>query len=164
MDNLETYSQLIEGAIQDLGIDPTVCRTDSPNKWHLHRGQAQVVMVLRQSRTHKAELRDTLVVVSPVVVVPKEDAKRQKLYQFLLGTSHQMITESFSIAKESDGTEVAYISTTYFIEEMSRSEVSSLLDSTSYYAYKFSEELRSEYMNEPKTSNKERPPFNLEEE
>ncbi len=162
MEKLEEYSQLIEDALQSLGIDPTVCRTDAPNKWHLHRGQAQVVMVLRQSRTHKGELRDSLVIVSPVVIVPKEENRRMKLYQFLLATSHQMITESFSIAKEPDGTEVAYLSATYFVGEMDKTEIAFLLDSASFYAYKFSAQLRAEFMGEQKVQD-DLPPFQLNE-
>lgn len=162
MENLEKYSQMVEEAIQALGIDPSVCRTDAPNKWHLHRGQAQVVMVLRKSRTHKGEERDSLVIVSPVVVVPKEENRRMKLYQFLLGTSHQMITESFSIAKEADGTEVAYLSSTYYIGEMRKEEVAFMLDSASFYAYKFSEQLRAEFMGEQKVKD-DMPPFQLDE-
>jgi hypothetical protein len=158
---MNQYIEIVEEAIQSLGIDPTVCRTEELNKWRLHRGQAQVVMMLRKSRTHKGEDRDTLVLVSPVVVVPKEERLKIRLYQFLLTTSHKLITESFSFAKEEDGTEVAYISATYFIGEMRLEEVSFMLDSMSYYAYKFSEELRAEYMGQG--SNKEElPPFQLD--
>jgi hypothetical protein len=162
MENLNKYIQLVEDAIIELGVDPAVCRTELPNKWHLHRGQAQVVLMVRKSRTHKGEERDTLVIVSPVVVVPQEEKLKQKLYQFLLSTSHQMITEAFSIAKEANGTEVAYISSTYFIDEMNKEEVAFMLDSMSFYAYKFSEELRAEFMGQ-KPANKETKPFSLED-
>ena len=158
---MNQYIEIVESAIQSLGIDPMVCRTDEPNKWRLHRGQAQIVMMLRKSRTHKGEERDTLVLVSPVVVVPKEERLKMRLYQFLLMTSHKLITESFSFAKEADGTEIAYISSTYFIGEMRLEEVSFMLDSLSYYAYKFSEELRTEYMGQG-SSKEELPPFQLD--
>lgn len=158
---MNQYIEIVEKAIQSLGIDPAVCRTDQAHKWHLHRGQAQIVMMLRKSRTHKGEERDTLVLVSPVVVVPKEERLKMRLYQFLLMTSHKLITESFSFAKEEDGTEVAYISSTYFIGEMRLEEVSFMLDSLSYYAFKFSEELRAEYMGQG-SSKEELPPFQLD--
>ncbi len=159
---MNKYTEIVEEAIKSLGIDPTVCRTDLPNKWHLHRGEAQIVAIQRQSHTHKGEDRDTLVLVSPVVIVPQDEKQKMRLYQFLLATSHQMITESFSIAKEASGTEVAYISSTYFIEDMTVQEVAFMLDSLSFYAYKFSEELRAEFMGE-KAGREETPPFKLED-
>jgi len=158
---MNQYIEIVENAIQSLGIDPTVCRTEEPHKWHLHRGQAQIVMMLRKSRTHKGEERDTLVLVSPVVIVPKEERLKLRLYQLLLKTSHQLITDSFSIATESDGTEVGYISSTYFIGEMRPEEVSFMLDSLSFYAYKFSEELRAEFMAETSIP-EDLPPFQLD--
>jgi hypothetical protein len=162
MEKLSDYTSLIEAAISSLGVDPAVCRTEQSNKWHLHRGQAQVVLMIRKSRTHKSVEKDTVVMVSPVVVVPQDDILRQKLYQLLLATSHQMVTESFSIAKEANGTEVAYLSSTYFIEDMNSADVAFMLDSLSYYALKFSEELRAEFMGQKK-NNEETKPFKLED-
>jgi hypothetical protein len=162
MEKLSDYTSLIEAAISSLGVDPAVCRTEQSNKWHLHRGQAQVVLIIRKSRTHKSVEKDTVVMVSPVVVVPQDDILRQKLYQLLLATSHQMVTESFSIAKEANGTEVAYLSSTYFIEDMNSEEIAFMLDSLSYYALKFSEELRAEFMGQKK-NNEETKPFKLED-
>ena len=162
MEKLSDYTSLIEAAISSLGVDPAVCRTEQSNKWHLHRGQAQVVLMIRKSRTHKSVEKDTVVMVSPVVVVPQDDILRQKLYQLLLATSHQMVTESFSIAKEANGTEVAYLSSTYFIEDMNSADVAFMLDSLSYYALKFSEELRAEFMGQKK-NNGETKPFKLED-
>jgi hypothetical protein len=162
MEKLNDYIALVEEGIKLLGVDPAVCRTELPHKWNLHRGQAQVVLIVRKSRTHKGMERDTLVLVSPVVIVPQDEKLKNKLYHYLLSTSHQMITEAFSIARESNGTEVGYISSTYFIEDMTKEEVAFMLDSLSFYAYKFSEELRAEFMGH-KTSNIEMKPFTLED-
>ncbi len=162
MEKLSSYISLVENAISNLGVDPAVCKTDQSNKWHLHRGQAQVVLMVRKSRTHKGTEKDTIVMVSPVVVVPQDDKLKQKLYQLMLATSHQMITEAFSIAKEANGTEVAYLSSTNFIEDMNSEEIAFMLDSMSYYALKFSEELRSEFMGQKK-NNEETKPFKLED-
>lgn len=51
MKQLADYYATIEAAIQKLGVDPKVCRTDKENRWHLHRGNAQVVVLLRESTT-----------------------------------------------------------------------------------------------------------------
>jgi hypothetical protein len=162
MEKLNEYISLVETAISSLGVDPAICRTENPNKWHLHRGQAQVVLILRKSRTHKGTEKDTIVMVSPVVEVPKNENQKQRLYQLLLLNSHQMITEAFSIAKEGNASEVAYLSSTYFIEDMNSAEIAFMLDSLSYYALKFSEELRSEFMGQKK-ENMDSKPFKLEE-
>lgn len=162
MEKLNEYISLVETAISSLGVDPAVCRTENTNKWHLHRGQAQVVLILRKSRTHKGTEKDTIVMVSPVVEVPKDENQKQKLYQLLLLNSHQMIAEAFSIAKEGNESEVAYLSSTYFIEDMNSAEIAFMLDSLSYYALKFSDELRSEFMG-LKKENMDSKPFRLED-
>lgn len=162
MEKLQEYALLVESAISSLGVNPEICRTELPNKWHLHRGQAQVVLMLRKSRTHKSMEKDTIVMVSPLVVVPQDEKLKQKLYQLLLSTSHQMVAESFSIAKEPNGTEIAYLSATNFIGEMSGGEIAFMLDSLSFYALKFAEELRDEFMGQKK-SNDVTKPFTLED-
>jgi hypothetical protein len=73
-----------------------------------------------------------------------------------------MIAEAFSIAKEGNESEVAYLSSTYFIEDMNSAEIAFMLDSLSYYALKFSDELRSEFMG-LKKENMDSKPFRLED-
>lgn len=141
MQHLEKFQPIVEGAIAQLGVDPKTCRTDDPLKWYLHRGRAQVVMFLRQSTTHTDDKRDALVIVAPIIPLPQDEEKQLKLYDYALKMSHKLVSESFSSAEG-----WLYLSTTYFIGEDREADVAALLDSLSYYAQLFVEELRREYV------------------
>ncbi|MCP4438915.1 MAG: YbjN domain-containing protein [Aureispira sp.] len=143
---MEKYIEVIESAIEQLGVDIKKCRTQDPHKWHLHRGKAQVIIFLRESQVHTGDKRPTMVIVSPILPVPEEEATRNKLYGILLETSHKMITESFSTAEG-----WVYMSTTYYLEEVNQKEAAYLLDSLSYYAQMFTTELRKGFVKEEKT-------------
>lgn len=138
---MEKYKEVIESAIEQLGVDIKKCRTNDPNKWHLHRGTAQIIVFLRESQVHTGDKRPTMVIVSPILPIPEEEAVRNKLYGILLETSHKMITESFSIAEK-----WVYMSTTYYMEELNQKEAAYLLDSLSYYAQMFATELRKGFL------------------
>ncbi|AFC26084.1 YbjN domain-containing protein [Saprospira grandis] len=166
MKQLADYYATIEAAIQKLGVDPKVCRTDKENRWHLHRGNAQVVVLLRESTTFEQKKRPSLVIVSPIVVVPAAIEARQELMELILKTNHQLITESFSMTREQAGHEVVYLSSTYFIEEMSVEEIEYSLSSQSYFALQFTSLLRKRFMgiDDKETSKKEHTPFKLDDE
>ena len=87
------HAEAIEAAIEQLGVDPKVCRTDDPTKWYLHRGEAQVVMLLRESKTHTGDNRETLVIVAPILPLPEGDEQKYELYNYLLTMTHKMVTE-----------------------------------------------------------------------
>lgn len=138
---MEKYIKVLESAIEQLGVDIKKCRTKDPHKWHLHRGDAQVIIFLRESQVHTGDKRPTMVIVSPILPVPEEEETRNKLFGILLETSHKMITESFSIADK-----WVYMSTTYYMEELNQKEAAYLLDSLSYYAQMFTTELRKGFL------------------
>lgn len=162
MENLETYKEIVEAAIFTLGVDASVCRTDEPGKWNLHRGQAQIFLMLRKSKNHLGEEKDTLIMVSPIISIPQREKSRYKLLDYLLKISHKLILETFSIAVESDGKEVAYLSSTCFISQRSIEEIAAMLDSLSFYAYKFQQELEEEFSSRTQEESQIQP-FMLEE-
>lgn len=105
-------------------------------------------------------------IVSPIVVVPAAIEARQELMELILKTNHQLITESFSMTREQAGHEVVYLSSTYFIEEMSVEEIEYSLSSQSYFALQFTSLLRKRFMgiDDKETGKKEHTPFKLDDE
>jgi hypothetical protein len=73
------------------------------------------------------------------VPVPASIELRHRLYEFLMQVNHQLVTESFSVSDDQ-----VYMRTTYFMEELTDTEVARLIDNLSYYAQYFIGELEQE--------------------
>ncbi len=140
MSLLEKYFKIAEGAIESLGVNIKEARTEEPNKWYLHRGKADVVVFVRESKLHTDSTAFTLVMLAPICTLPENPAKAQELKDKLLSTNHLFISERFSIA---DG--VVYLAATAFMEGLNESLAAKLLDSMSYYAQGFAAQFGFEY-------------------
>ncbi len=140
MSLLEKYYKMVEGGIERLGVNPKTCRTDEPNKWYLHRGDADVVVFVRESMMYNDTKKFTLVMVSPLLRLPQNPEKRMALLTHAMNTNHQFINERFS--SDSD---VLYMSSTIFLDDTNDASISMLLDSMSFYAQAFGNEFATLY-------------------
>lgn len=134
---LEFHRQLINDAILSLGIDPKICQQgNDPNIWQLHRGTAQIILAAQDSTTHLEDKIPTISMMSPIVQLPENLEQQLEIYEFLLETNHQLITETFSISNR-----WVILSATYYLDDIRRQEVMQLLDSLSFHAQKFGQEM-----------------------
>jgi hypothetical protein len=130
---LESHRQLINDAILSLGIKPNICQQENnPNLWKLHRGTAQVIIVVQESTNHLEDKIPTISMMSPILQVPTDFEQTKSLHQFILESNHKLITESFSISNQ-----WLILSTTYYLEDMRRQEIIQMLDALSYHAQSF---------------------------
>lgn len=130
---LEFHRQLVNDAILSLGIQPSICQqANDPNMWKLHRGNAQILIYAQNATNHVQDEIPTLTILSPVLQLPADYARLEEVYAFLLDANRQLITESFSLSNR-----WIVLSTTYFLEEMSRAEIVHLLDALSFHAESF---------------------------
>ena len=138
---LDVHRQLVNEAILSLGIQPSICQqADDPNLWKLHRGGTQVLLAAQTSTNHVNDEVPTLTIMAPILRLPEGFERLEAVYAFLLEANHQLITESFSV---SEGWVV--LSTTYFLEDLSRSEVMHLLDALSFHAQSFAKTFTEEF-------------------
>lgn len=140
MSLIQKYYKTVEGAIERLGVNIKQCKTEEPNKWFLHRGKADVVVFVRESKLHTESKIFTLVMLSPIIKLPENAEKIQQLKDKLLATNHIFISERFSIADN-----VVYLTTTAFMEGLTETVAANLLDSMTYYAQGFSAQFELEY-------------------
>ncbi len=140
MSLLESYYKIAEGAISSLGVNLKDARTDEPNKWFLHRGKADIVVIVRQSKLHTDNTAYTLVMLAPICTLPENPAKAQELKDKLISTNHLFIAERFSIAEN-----VVYLAATALMEGLTEPVAIKLLDSLSYYAQGFAAQYQLEY-------------------
>jgi hypothetical protein len=142
MSLLEKYYKTVEDAIQRVGVDPKTCRTDQANKWFLHRGAADVVIFVRESLMYNDTRRYTVVTLSPVFLMPVDmsDEMKSKLQTHLLEVNHKFITERFSIDEN-----VVFLSATTFLDDVDDVSLSIIIDSQSFYAQGFAQELQATF-------------------
>ncbi|MGH1336688.1 MAG: YbjN domain-containing protein [Aureispira sp.] len=138
---LESHRQLINDAILSLGIDPSICQqTDAPNIWQLHRGTAQIIIAAQDSATHLEDTVATVSMMSPLVQLPENYEQLTAIYDYLLEKNHLLITETFSLSNR-----WIILSSTYYLDDMRRQEVMQLLDSLSFHAQKFGQEITEQF-------------------
>lgn len=134
---LESHRQLINDAILSLGIDPKICQQEgTPNIWQLHRGTAQIILAAQDSTNHLQDQVATVSMMSPLVQLPEEFERLTELYAYLLDKNHLLITETFSLSNR-----WIILSATYYLDDMRRQEVMQLLDSLSFHAQQFKQEV-----------------------
>ncbi len=135
---LKKHTKMVNAAIESMGIDPKVCADEqNDNVWKLHRGEAQMILVLQESNIYGESIVPTISMMSPVLKATTDSEKRLKLYQNLLEINHKLTTETFSV---SNGWVV--LSATYYIEDMTIHELRQMLESISYHAQYFLEQMK----------------------
>ena len=130
---LAKHTKLVNDAIESMGVDPKICVDENtPNVWKLHRGEAQVIMVLQDSTIYPEAVVPTLSIMSPVAQATQEPNERLKLYQHLLEVNHKLATETFSVSND-----WVILSATCYMEDATQFAIRQLLDSLSYHAQQF---------------------------
>jgi hypothetical protein len=130
---LESHRQLINDAILSLGIKPDICQQESnPNLWKLHRGTAQIIIVVQESTNHVEDKVPTISMMSPILQIPTDFEQIEAFQKFILESNHKLITESFSISNQ-----WLILSTTYYLDDMRRQEIIQMLDALSFHAQSF---------------------------
>jgi hypothetical protein len=85
---LESHRQLINDAILSLGIKPEICQQENnPNLWKLHRGTAQIIIVVQESTSHLEDKVATISMMSPILQIPLDFEQTPALHQFILETN-----------------------------------------------------------------------------
>jgi len=129
---LRKHNRLVNEAIKSLGINPKVCKDDTPNVWRLHRDEAQIIIILQESKVFKDRTVPTVTMMSPISQVTKDPNERLKLFDYILQLNHKLTTETFSLSND-----WLILSSTYYIDEMEPKEIAQMLDSLSFHAAQF---------------------------
>lgn len=142
MKRLRRHIFFVEEAIQQMGIDPALCRTkESRIRWEMHRSDSQILIFLREGLSNSEDTKEVLVITSPIMPLPKDPEKRMQCMEQLMQLNHRLIRETLSIMND-----WIFISASNYIEFLTEEEVVSLLDSLSFYAHKFSVQFKEAYM------------------
>ena len=101
-------------------------RTGQPNQWHLHRGDADIVLHLRADAN--------LLLLSPLYMLPTDAVEKTELMEALLEMNHLFRNESFSLDKTE---QVIYFKEQVNIAKKNVSEVYKMIDNFGILAMRF---------------------------
>lgn len=138
---LESHIQLVNDAIQSLGIDPDKCQQkEHRNTWKLHRGEVQMILIVQESLSFNESKTATLAAMCPLIRVDNKLSKDNQFYKFILELNHKLITESFSLSND-----WLILSAAYYIDNMRRPEIVTMIESLSYHAEKINEIIANKF-------------------
>lgn len=140
MNILESERQLINDAINSIGLASEKSKQSDNDIWNLHRGNIQLIVVAQTTELHNETKKSTICMMSPIVNIPEDFPKKLELYEFILDANHKFNTESFSISNQ-----WLILSSNYFLSDMRLPEIVQMLESTSFYAQKFWEVLHDKF-------------------
>ncbi len=101
MADLQSYYDIVEGAIQQIGIEPTQCRGQEPGSWTLYKGDIEVWIDLWEIEQGTAEQPNKLPyfqVMSPLLEIPAHVSPA--FYREVLEINHKLYGVAFSIQKD----------------------------------------------------------------
>ncbi len=140
MNILESERQLINDAIISIGLAPEKSKQEDNDIWNLHRGAIQLIVVAQKTELHNGSHKSTICMMSPIVKIPEDFPQKLAFYEFILDANHRFNTESFSLSNN-----WLILSSNYFLSDMRLTEIVQMLESTSFFAQKFSEILNDKF-------------------
>jgi hypothetical protein len=138
-DLLKSYVPAVEDAISALGIPIESARTDKPYNWSLKKGSLSLWVVLKQTAAF-AGSKGLLVMISPIMKVPTDPAKKAALTEELMKMNHNASITSFSIKEDH-----IYLLANRFVTGMDKDEILEMLKEIGTYGDYFDDQLKAKY-------------------
>ncbi|MCC7303675.1 MAG: YbjN domain-containing protein [Bacteroidia bacterium] len=140
MQPIQTYYNMVEDIIRNLGVDPAICRGEIAGQWNLKRGSANIWVDVWQTKDQQGNLQDYgyIQVMAPVCEVP---VNNQHLFtKELLEINHNLYGVSFTIFKE-----WAYIKSIRELDGLDQNEAQAMFNRIGSYADEYDDRLKQKY-------------------
>ncbi|MBD3639250.1 MAG: YbjN domain-containing protein [Crocinitomicaceae bacterium] len=135
MSNIQTYYDMVESCIRQLGVDPATCRGDRPGAWSLVRGSAKVYIDCWHI---ESQGRPYFQVMSPVMKVPEQN--KETFFYDLLSFNDKLFSCAFSIYNE-----WAWIKMIRECDGLDASETLAIIQRVGAYADQYDDLLKQHY-------------------
>jgi len=146
--DLQSYFDIVESGIADLGVNPADCRGDNPGQWNLKKGDTLVWIDLWWI---ESEGRPYFQVMSPIFAVPTDEKTKNAIFAELLEINDTLFGVAFTVYNEN-----IYIKVIREVDGMDKAESLSLLLRVGNYADLFRKDLSEKHqINIPNQSNAE---------
>ncbi|MBO6517227.1 MAG: YbjN domain-containing protein [Bacteroidia bacterium] len=146
---LKPFYEVVEDAIQTLGVDPETTRCEDVGQWILEREDIEVYIDVWQPMEHNQweyfkEEEPTAIfqVVAPVCYLPESKEERFAFMEEVLYINHHMFYGSFTVNMDEG---MAAIRFKRLLEGANRVEMIEPIESISFYADNLSKYLTNKY-------------------
>ena len=133
MEDLTAYYQVVEDAINQLGVNAEEARGENNGEWNLKRGTASVWIDLWYIEDEGGAYFQ---VMAPIMTLPEDETNQQKLAMELLKINYTLFGVAFAIHE--DG---IYLKNIREVEELDVSEVIYMIGRCGNYADNYNDEL-----------------------
>lgn len=133
--DLSPYYKVVEDAIQQLGIDPALCRGEKGGQWNLKKNDVNVWIDLWYI---EREQRPYYQVMAPILQLPADN--REKLYEELLQINDSLYGVAFTLYKD-----WVYLKVIREVEGMDDKEAFAMLTRIGNYADVYKQDLHDKY-------------------
>ncbi|MDQ3046250.1 MAG: YbjN domain-containing protein [Bacteroidota bacterium] len=135
MENLQTYFEMVDQSIRDLGVDPALCRGEKAGQWSLKKGSASVWVDIWHI---EQENRGYFQVLAPVMQIPPTN--QQAFFQELLELNYTLYGVAF--VKFNDW---IYVKLIRECEGLEQKEVAATMNRVGWYADEYDDKLKLKY-------------------
>ena len=141
MQPITYYHEIVERVIQELGVDPKLCRGQAPGQWNMKLGSASVWIDVFQSKDAQGNYINDgyLQIMAPVMNIPP--TRQEEFFKELLELNHSLYGVGFTVFKEG-----IYIKSIRELEGLEYTEVRSTFNRVGYYADDFDDKLKAKYI------------------
>ncbi len=133
MEDLNAYYEIVEKAINELGVNAEEARGENEGEWNLKRGTASVWIDLWYIDDEGGAYFQ---VMAPIMTLPEEESNQNKLAFELLKINYTLFGVSFALHE--DG---VYLKNIREVEGLDQSEVIYMIGRCGNYADSYNDEL-----------------------
>lgn len=119
---LETYYELVESAIADLGIEPSETRGEQAGQWNLKKGKFDIMVDVWEHENHFL-----FQVVCPLCGLPDEN--REAFMMHLLKKNYGLSSVAYGVMEDN-----VYLKHTTEANSLTKDNIISLLTKIAFYA------------------------------
>jgi hypothetical protein len=134
--DMEAYYQLVEEALQSIGVDPQQAAGEEPGQWTLERSKALLMIDLWFV---EEEGRPFFQILSPVIDLQSVD-DHFGLFRRLLEDNYRVQGSGFCLLQDA-----IYLNTVRPVEEIDGTIVAELIKRTGFYSDFFIEQLQERF-------------------
>lgn len=140
MQPIQTYYEMVERVITELGVDPKLCRGQNLGQWSMRLGSASVWIDVFQSKDAQGNYIDGgyLQIMAPIMDVPAD--RQLEFFRELLEINHKLYGVGFT--KFENG---IYIKSIRELENLEQSEVMATFRRVGYYSDDYDDMLKAKY-------------------
>ena len=138
MSAIQSYYEMMENVIRNLGVDPAACReAETAGQWNMKRGSVNVWIDIFPAKNDTG-LAGYLQIMSPICEVPTNNT--EAFYAEVLETSHDMYAVGFTKYDN-----WIYVKTIRELDGIDESEMSSMLNRVGYYGDLYDDHFKNKY-------------------